>query len=53
MKCSCYANYPSGGRYHPSLKATYERKGANGRLVKIGYHCPKCKCHYDLDGKKL
>jgi len=48
MKCSCEACTPKGVKYHPSLKAVYERVGAKGRFVKTGYKCPKCGKFYDV-----
>ena len=51
MRCDCVAETPKGVKYHPALKAVYERQGAKGSFVKTGYKCPKCKKFYDIDGK--
>lgn len=52
-RCSCVAKTPKGVRYHPALKAVYERSGAKGTFVKVGLRCPKCKKYYDLRSKTL
>lgn len=51
MRCECVAETPKGVKYHPALKAVYERSGAKGSFIKTGYKCPKCKKFYDFDGK--
>jgi len=51
LRCTCIAETPKGVKYHPSLKAVYERSGAKGKWIKTGYKCPKCKRFYDLNGK--
>jgi len=51
MRCCCEVKTPKGVKYHPSLKAVYERQGAKGNFVKVGYRCPKCQKYYDLDQK--
>ena len=51
MRCGCVAETPKGVKYHPALKAAYERSGAKGNFVKVGYRCPKCKKYYALDQK--
>ena len=48
MKCKCEARTPKGISYHPALKSVYERRGAKGEWIKVGYRCPKCKKFYDL-----
>ncbi len=52
MKCDCTAITPKGVKYHPSLKAVYERRGAKGVFTKVGLRCPKCKKYMDLNGDK-
>ena len=47
-RCSCDAVTPKGVKYHPALKSLYERKGAKGELVKVGYRCPVCGKFYNL-----
>lgn len=47
-RCSCSTETPKGLKYHPALKVVYERSGAAGRLVKVGYRCPKCGTFSDL-----
>lgn len=47
-RCTCIARQPNGVKYHPSLKAVYERSGAKGTLVKVGLRCPKCGQFYPL-----
>ena len=51
MRCDCVAETPKGVKYHPSLKALYERSGAKGIFTKAGYKCPKCGRFYDLEIK--
>ena len=37
------------GEYSPNLKSIYERSGAAGVFVKVGYRCPNCNRFFDLD----
>ena len=48
---SCVVEYKGhrSGSYHPSLKCVYERQGALGLLVKVGYRCPVCKKFFDIN----
>ena len=32
-RCECVAETPKGVKYHPSLKAVYERRGSKGSFV--------------------
>jgi hypothetical protein len=46
MRCSCEARTPKGKKYHPALKAVYERCGAKGIMTKVGHRCPSCGKFY-------
>jgi hypothetical protein len=48
-RCNCIAKTPKGVEYHPALKSVYERKGAKGEFVKVGYRCPVCGKWYNLN----
>ena len=48
MRCSCVAKKAKRKEYHPVLKSVYERRGAKGLFIKIGYHCPNCGQWYNL-----
>ena len=52
MKCDCVAMTPKGVKYHPSLKTIYERQGAKGNFIKVGYRCPKCGKYVNINGGK-
>jgi len=40
------------GDYNPNLKSIYERSGASGVFVKVGYRCPECHRFFGLDLSK-
>lgn len=52
MRCSCTAETPKGVKYHPALKSVYERRGAKGVFVKVGYRCPNCGKFYSSNRSK-
>ena len=52
VKCpTCKIEYKGHrkGSYSPTLKSVYERSGAKGLFVKIGYRCPNCRRYFDLE----
>jgi len=52
---NCTLKYKShrSGSYHPNLKTVYERQGAKGKFIKVGFRCPKCNKFFDLGTKTL
>lgn len=41
------------GSYHPNLKTLYERQGAKGNFIKVGFRCPHCNKFFGLEAKTL
>ena len=48
---TCQVKYKGhrSGSYSPNLKAVYERQGAKGVFVKVGYRCPVCNEFFKLE----